>query len=257
MATEQIDRVYESLDPEYEYERERHKQQQTTQWPLQHGLRHDELGSQPTNNNTNSPSLFPQTKKEPRKDDISDLLQSTQLTSQASPPLARPTSDANKNGINSGLSQGKLAYNEDIADASADGWGDDDAWGDDWDDQAAIDKVEPTTDPSSTIKQPTLPTQSTMQQPLGTPQDKPDFGFQTQQADRQQDGFRPQSRDGNFSGESTRNMMDLLGAPRSSSLSVDQGSRAANNLLLPQPADSVYTESPHRRPSADVWLELL
>jgi hypothetical protein len=252
----------------YEYERERLKQQQTTQWPpqqpitqLQHESRLDECGSQLSSSNTDSSSLFSNPKKEPRKDDISDLLQSAQSSSQPSPPSARPTSDANKNGdLHSGLSQGKLAYNEDAVDA----W-EDDAWDDDWGDQAAIDKAEPTTEPPSAVKQstiqtqPTVQTQPTLHQSLNKLQEKPVFGLQTQQhKDRQQDTFLTKSRDNQTSGESSRNVKDLFGAPRPSSLSSDQGSRTANNLSVPQLADSVYTESPsHRKPSADVSLDLL
>ncbi|KAF8945863.1 hypothetical protein BGZ47_001822 [Haplosporangium gracile] len=263
VANEQIDKVYESLDPQYEYERERQKEQPITQQrqqPLQkhqnqqHGLRYDDFASQPPNNNTSSSSPFPPPKKEPRKDDISELLQSTQSPRQPGPPLARSASDLNKNGVSyGGLSQSKLAYNEDAVDASADAWGNDDAWGDDWDDQVVVDKAEPTKEPSSTVKQPILRTQLTMSPPLDKSQERTGFVFQAQRADHQEDAFRSQSRDSQSSTELGRNVKDLFGVPRSGNLTLGQGSRAAKSLSVPQSADSFHTDSPSlRRPSADL-----
>ncbi|KAF9901328.1 hypothetical protein EC991_006255 [Linnemannia zychae] len=256
VATEQIDRVYESLDPEYEYERERQKQQQPSQWHMQHHtqqgqhiqtqhhqLRHDEFVSQ------SSSGPVSQSKKEPRKDDISDLLQSTEESRQHSLPS---NSNTNKNGVpHKDPSQGKLAYNENTVD-STDAWGDD-AWGDDWDDQAGIDNVETITEPSPTVKQPTVPTQPAIPQPSDKPQERQAYDLQRQPADRQQDALRPPSRTGQVPPESRKNVKDLFNSPRSGSFSQGQESRAASNLSVPLSANSSSGELPsQRRPSADL-----
>ncbi|KAG0204007.1 hypothetical protein BGX33_008783 [Mortierella sp. NVP41] len=271
VATEQIDRVYESLDPEYEYERERQKQQQPTQWSTQQwgqqqqqqqisqqqhpqpGQRQNDFTSQPQSTKSFNSSIPPQPKQDFRKDDISDLLQSH----QPSPPLAHAATPVKKDGVsNNGLSQSKLMYNEDVAEPSTDAWGDD-AWGDDWDDQADIDKVEPTTEPSPAVQKPTpLLQQQATPQPLNRTQEKSTFGFQSQHLDRQQDDPRPPSRGSQSSSESSRNVKDLFGSPRSgSSLSLGQGSRASNNLVVPMQHSGAQFPSDlpsHQRPSADL-----
>ncbi|KAG9325185.1 hypothetical protein KVV02_002039 [Mortierella alpina] len=130
VATEQIDRVYESLDPEYEYERERQKQrvQQNPHSPAP-GQRQQEqttyalaqpasIQNQHFDNNWNSlSSQFPQPEA-PTVNNGVELKQCHQI---------------NENEHLTGFASSKLAYQDESADADAggDGWGDD-AWGDDW-----------------------------------------------------------------------------------------------------------------------------
>ncbi|KAF9965745.1 hypothetical protein BGZ70_004192 [Mortierella alpina] len=130
VATEQIDRVYESLDPEYEYERERQKQrtQQHSHSPAPGQRQQEHTTYAPAQAAGIQDKHFANT--------------SNSLNSQSS-PLEALTANSNL-GLNqrpqikekeplTGLASSKLAYKDESADidAAGDGWGDD-AWGDDW-----------------------------------------------------------------------------------------------------------------------------
>ncbi|KAG0243701.1 hypothetical protein BGW41_001574 [Actinomortierella wolfii] len=141
VASEQIDRVYESLDPEYEYERER---AQKTGQPntTAHGLRdarelqgnaagtpsrlsQDDSGRAHQDNNLQQPPIAAKPEKDvrslslfnspPQKQDVSlsSLLPSLSVVAQDTPKDAA------------------------AATAGKDGWGDD-GWGDQWDDIDSI-----------------------------------------------------------------------------------------------------------------------
>ncbi|CAO3570603.1 unnamed protein product [Mortierella alpina] len=118
VATEQIDRVYESLDPEYEYERERQKQrtqqEHTPHASTQAASIHDNLFANTSNSlNSQSPRL-------------------EALTANNNVPVNQ-RHQIKENEPLSGLANSKLAYKDERADldSAGDGWGDD-AWGDDW-----------------------------------------------------------------------------------------------------------------------------
>jgi len=112
VATEHIDRVYESLDPEFEYQRERLNKEQTPQ--------------QPNRPITQSPATKARGGEQPRKDDLLDLL--SLASSVENPSSIHKAKDEQK-------SAAKLEYKGDETDHGTDAWGDEDAWGDDWDDQ--------------------------------------------------------------------------------------------------------------------------
>ncbi|KAG0212191.1 hypothetical protein BGX28_006737 [Mortierella sp. GBA30] len=135
VATEQIDRVYESLDPEYEYERERQKQggQQQTPHPL------------PSKQGQQDIPLYRATSSLPTSDqnkgDISDLLMSGSPQAEAHSAnftsKVFPQREINVKPELTGPSSSKLAYKEEVVDGAGDGWGDD-AWGEDWGDQVDV-----------------------------------------------------------------------------------------------------------------------
>ncbi|GJJ79252.1 hypothetical protein EMPS_11612 [Entomortierella parvispora] len=116
VATEQIDRVYESLDPEFEYQRER--------------LNKDQAPQQPHKPNLQSPSPKTRGMESHRKDDLSDLLSSP---SSVGKQTSKPQITDEQRSVSFPVA--KLEYKGDEADQGADAWGDEDAWGDDWDDQ--------------------------------------------------------------------------------------------------------------------------
>ncbi|KAF9282387.1 hypothetical protein BGZ68_006000 [Mortierella alpina] len=140
VATEQIDRVYESLDPEYEYERERQKQR-TQQHPHSpaSGQRQQ---VQPTYASAQSPSTQVQ-----HFDSKSNTLISQPPKLEA--PTVNNGVDLNQHHrINekesmTGFASSKLAYKDESADIddAGDGWGDD-AWGDEWGGQLDDDTLE-------------------------------------------------------------------------------------------------------------------
>ncbi|KAF9950765.1 hypothetical protein BGZ72_007643 [Mortierella alpina] len=130
VATEHIDRVYESLDPEYEYERERQKQrtQQRTDSPAPGQKQQEQpahtsteppyIQGQHTSYNPTSPNSQSPQPEEPTVNDGVGLNQHHQIKDKKH---------------STGLASSKLAYQDDSADidTTGDGWGDD-AWGDDW-----------------------------------------------------------------------------------------------------------------------------
>ncbi|KAF9326136.1 hypothetical protein BG006_010413 [Podila minutissima] len=127
VASEQIDRVYESLDPEYEYERERqnHKQQQfqPQQTPLKQTPR-------------STPLIAPKSTTPP-SNDISDLLggspKESQLPTSNHPAVTAPARQPLNGPSPPEPIRAKLDYKEEPIDQEADAWGDD-GWGDSWDD---------------------------------------------------------------------------------------------------------------------------
>ncbi|KAF9562335.1 hypothetical protein EC968_005256 [Mortierella alpina] len=132
VATEQIDRVYESLDPEYEYERERQKQR--TQQHLQSSAPGHRQPEHTAHASAQSASVQDQ-----HLNISSKSLNSQPAQLQA--PIGNNVGNDQRNQIKekehlTGLVNSKLAYKDESvdADATGDGWGDD-AWGDDWGDQ--------------------------------------------------------------------------------------------------------------------------
>lgn len=123
VATEQIDRVYESLDPEFEYQRER--------------LNKDQAPSQPNKPVMQSSATQARRGEQTRKDDLSDLLSTAPSAESHSSTLKI------KEGQKStAFPITKLEYKgDDETDHGADAWGDEDAWGDDWGDQETDIKV--------------------------------------------------------------------------------------------------------------------
>ncbi|KAF9929332.1 hypothetical protein FBU30_001693 [Linnemannia zychae] len=242
VANEQIDRVYESLDPEYEYQRERQKQQQQPSYQAQ----------QPPNNKDSGHSFTFQSKQELRRDDISDLLQSSSSPKLSSQSLPSTTANINKSDVSYTSSlQGKLAINDDAIDSSADAWGDD-AWGNDWDDQPIVDKTDHSIEPLPTIKQSTVLIQPDISQPSDTIQEMQGISSQHQQLDSQQDAPRPSSKSDIPPSEPSRNVKDLFGSPRPSTFTPTQGTRGSN-LTIPESVDSYLADMPlQRRPSADL-----
>lgn len=127
MASEQIDRVYESLDPEYEYERERQNQKQQQFQPQQTPLRQT-LRSTP---------LAAPKSTTPPSNDISDLLGGNPKDSRLPSSNHSTTTSQSRQALNSVPPlepvRAKLEYKEEPAEHEADAWGDD-GWGDNWDD---------------------------------------------------------------------------------------------------------------------------
>ncbi|KAF8926585.1 hypothetical protein BGZ58_011063 [Dissophora ornata] len=158
VATEQIDRVYESLDPEYEYERERQsKQQRQHLQPLAPSpdlLQQTARTTVPVNRL--SGPMQPPVMGQPHlpladwgsdNGDISGLprsphSQQEQIQRQQPVGKLQPSQVLSEMSPNL-VSGNKLAYNEDVAGRKEDDWGDD-AWGDDWDQQFSTDLAEPT-----------------------------------------------------------------------------------------------------------------
>ncbi|KAG0086399.1 hypothetical protein BGZ93_000133 [Podila epicladia] len=127
VASEQIDRVYESLDPEYEYERERQNQKQQQFQPQQTPLKQT---------SRSTPMAAPKSSTPPCKD-ISDLLggspKESRSPSSNHPVIATPARQPLNGPSPSQSIRAKLDYKEEPVDQEADAWGDD-GWGDSWDD---------------------------------------------------------------------------------------------------------------------------
>ncbi|KAF9214042.1 hypothetical protein BGZ59_004404 [Podila verticillata] len=127
VASEQIDRVYESLDPEYEYERERQNQKHQQFSPQQAPLKQTPRST---------PLAAPKSLTSP-SNDISDLLGSSPKESRFPVSNHSTTTALTRQPLNgaspSEPARAKLEYKEEPTDHGADAWGDD-GWGDSWDD---------------------------------------------------------------------------------------------------------------------------
>ncbi|KAG0039895.1 hypothetical protein BGZ82_006300 [Podila clonocystis] len=127
VASEQIDRVYESLDPEYEYERERQSQKQQQFQPQQPPLKQTPRST---------PLTVPKSTTPP-SNGISDLLGGSPKESRFPLSNHSATTDPTRHPLNGASPpepiRAKLDYKDEPIDQEADAWGDD-GWGDSWDD---------------------------------------------------------------------------------------------------------------------------
>ncbi|KAI1314772.1 hypothetical protein EDD11_001741 [Mortierella claussenii] len=245
-ATEHIDKVYESLDPEYEYERERYNKQQQEQalkYPnqTQQQESHRDLHRQTSSPATSlfqaqgspllPPVLVPQRAASVPNDnnDISDLLSSSHLHDSppgASNPHAGPKPSLHSTAqFNTAISGSKLAYNDENQELNGDGWGDDDAWGDDWDGNPEPDRAPIVA--LSTVED---------QQPITSP---PNTALSKTATSKVQ--------------EPIKNVMDLFSMdPTDRSISRDSGANSA--LAVPHflGSASQQDQSPPRRSSSDL-----
>ncbi|KAI7818208.1 hypothetical protein BC939DRAFT_298053 [Gamsiella multidivaricata] len=162
VATEQIDRVYESLDPEYEYERERLSKQRVQQQSQQsqQAKQHQQQSSADLPWPQFRPPLPPQqTPSSLDKGDLSDLLESSRLQSELRPPSPKLDSSSQLQSLNSTSRLGVPAGNL----VDRDGWADD-AWGDDWDNE--VDLTELTMDTTKKVQPTVESAQSSLAVPL-------------------------------------------------------------------------------------------
>ncbi|KAF9359518.1 hypothetical protein BGX26_012151 [Mortierella sp. AD094] len=144
VATEQIDRVYESLDPEYEYARERQsKQGAQIYYPQEHLEKHSNLKHASNldpggiQSRTHSSSSVPV--QQMASGSHSNTLEP--LGPRNGKQDAQDVAGENASQSKMSLTGNKLAYREDNADQNEDNWGDD-AWGDGWDKKGDTDPME-------------------------------------------------------------------------------------------------------------------
>ncbi|KAG0001017.1 hypothetical protein BGZ79_005197 [Entomortierella chlamydospora] len=145
VATEHIDRVYESLDPEYDYARERQSKQEAQIYYA----RQEHLGNH--RNLKQASSLDPDEIQSRTHSNSSVQVQQMALGSHSNMLKSSVARDekqdaldvAGENGSQSkmSLAGNNLAFKEDNADHNEDNWGDD-AWGDDWYEQGDANLME-------------------------------------------------------------------------------------------------------------------
>ncbi|KAF9181918.1 hypothetical protein BGZ51_005119 [Haplosporangium sp. Z 767] len=271
VATEQIDRVYESLDPEYDYERERQKQQQQQQYPTQpynqmqqqyqqqSAPQHDQQQPrqqspfQPKALHSQSPrqTFSPQGREAFDKGDISDLLGSSRISEESMTKAIVTDREANVSAKVAAplavYSQSKLAYKEEDVKPSGDDWGDD-AWGDDWSDPIAKELSE-AAPPELTM---------TIQETTLTPvQDTPKFEAAMSVAQnipvKEPKEPEPQSTSNRLNPTTdVRSVKDLFSSSQSDTINSPQTSRASSSLAVPSPFGDQSRPDQQRRPPADL-----
>ncbi|KAG0303099.1 hypothetical protein BGZ98_006992 [Dissophora globulifera] len=267
VATEHIDRVYESLDPEYEYERER--QQQKHRQPSTHIGSQRAQSVQPTPSFTRpsgkpSAELFrshsQQADQSTDKGDLSDLLESAR-SERPSPAVSQakiglqPTSPPSVTLSPPLLSTKKLGMKDDLA-VQDDDWGED-AWGDDW-----AEKVSDLPTPESTHPHPPASKQELAMDPaitnshgsqrnMASFNDKPASPPSTQP--RIQHSPIVQTKTIHQTMDSSRNVRDLFDT-QGPEKSDSTGSTPNRGLFVPtsQQGGGKLDQPPQRRPSAEI-----
>ncbi|KAF9105152.1 hypothetical protein BGX27_009791 [Mortierella sp. AM989] len=148
VATEQIDKVYESLDPEYEYARERQsKQGWSIQHPQQENLEHERLQQVPDQHPgaiqpPTDPSSSASTQQNTwgsHRGGTSDLLNHDGLWNENHDTQNVTSKFAPQQ--KTAFTGNKLEYKEDKVGHNGDDWGED-PWGDDWDDYTVTNLIE-------------------------------------------------------------------------------------------------------------------
>jgi hypothetical protein len=254
VATEQIDRVYESLDPEYDYQKERqlkqdqqHNQQRqmsvspTMDQPSSTFQKQDfypnhsqQLASSGPMKHQAFDGAWPQ---HPKTGTQEPQHSSDVQKPQAPNTLAKPVSLA-----------GNLVIKDDADDHNGDGW-EEDAWGDEWDTPIAIVGADPVPLELPAQKQDatTNPDQSTVKQTA------PSLGttpiLQLVEAQESQES---NLHTGHGQSRNTRDVKDLFSMePRD--LTTSHGTGAARNLSVSSEHGRNQSESPiPRKLSADV-----
>ncbi|KAF9985757.1 hypothetical protein BGZ65_009962 [Modicella reniformis] len=140
VATEQIDRVYESLDPEYEYQKERqlkHEQQQQIHQPEQANQLWVSSRPQDRSSSTLPRQEEQQTASESNECSTPDRVGSLHSQHESPGLQTAPTSRSKSSTLNTStkmaLSGGNLIIKDDTTINSGDDRWEDDAWGDNWD----------------------------------------------------------------------------------------------------------------------------
>ncbi|KAG0256730.1 hypothetical protein BG011_004339 [Mortierella polycephala] len=272
VATEQIDRVYESLDPEYDYERERQKQQQQQQYPTQPynqtQLQHQQQQSTPQQDQQQlrQQSLFqpkalhsqpprqtftPPSREAFNKGDISDLLGPSRLSGESTTRTIVVDREASVSAKVAtplaAYSQSKLAYKEEDAKPSGDDWGDD-AWGDDWSDPIAKELSEAAPpEPTMTVRETALtPVQDTTKFEAAMPvaQNIPEKESKELEFQSTSNRLSPTA--------DTRSVKGLFSSPQPDNTNTPQTSRASSSLAVLSPFGDQSRSDQQRRPSTDL-----
>ncbi|KAF9412510.1 hypothetical protein BGZ94_001026 [Podila epigama] len=240
VASEQIDRVYESLDPEYEYERERQSQKQQHQ---PYPQRQDTSANQLDRQTPKQPVTNPSKMLERPSNDISDLLGPSPKEDRV---LQKQTNSSSDNHTNPALAPGpsKLDYKEQSLDnQQGDGWGDDDGWGDGWNDEQI---VLPPTAPSPPAPPPPAPP---------TIIESPPSSTNNNNNNNNKDEAKPHSTWPEVKeAPAKREVKDLFGGHDfSSSRKSNDSQRNTGALLVPSTETSSSNQSgSQRRTSADI-----
>ncbi|KAF9432425.1 hypothetical protein BGZ76_010828 [Entomortierella beljakovae] len=246
VATEHIDRVYESLDPEFDYAHERQSKQPQTQG-AQHDISKQQLapGVGSRTNQTwaaSTPRIqAKEIKPESKSDDISDLLRptSSQNRIQISPRISNE-----RNSADMTISGTKLDFNDSGADSKENAWGED-SWDDGWGDQVDLDLVDGNLDHTS--KQSNNSSNNMSKGVSGaTSPDNQKFQTPSSQLHITQ-GLPIETERINQMGD-TRNVKDLF----SMNTENPAGSRTNLSIPLSQGDGRLTDQYPQRRPSSDV-----
>ncbi|KAF9206527.1 hypothetical protein BGZ49_002297 [Haplosporangium sp. Z 27] len=231
VANERIDRVYESLDPEYEYARERQIKHGAPAYSPQHQLLQREsvdlqTGAVQTRMHSGLPASDHQTTRKSFNGDASfetsaPLYDSQHSRNPANEHTSQPSVISNEN---------KLAYKDDNSEKANDDWGDD-AWGDGWDDQEGHDllldgKESLSLSPSNNLKDshspsPDIPITVTHVQDKFSP--APSTQVQDSQA------FSPTISNTGLIPDSTRSVKDLF--------SIEPANRTSRSKAAPSKRD--------------------
>ncbi|KAF8982008.1 hypothetical protein BGZ46_001967 [Entomortierella lignicola] len=231
VANERIDRVYESLDPEYEYARERQIKHGAPAYSPQHQLLQREsvdlqTGAVQTRMHSGVPAADHQTTRESFNGDASfetsaPLYDLQHSRNPANEHTSQPSVISNEN---------KLAYKDDNSEKANDDWGND-AWGDGWDDQGGHDllldgKESLSLSPSNNLKDsyslgPDIPITVTHVQDNFSP--APSTQVQDSQA------FSPTISNTGLIPDSTRSVKDLF--------SIEPANRTSRSKAAPSKRD--------------------
>ncbi|KAF9352282.1 hypothetical protein BGX34_012231 [Mortierella sp. NVP85] len=252
VATEQIDRVYESLDPEYDYQKER-QLKQDQQHNQQRQISVSPAMDQPSST-FQKQDFYPNPSQQlarsgPMKHQAFDGAwpqhpQTSTQELQHSSDLQKPQT------LNTLAKPASLAGNLIIKDTdhNGDGW-EEDAWGDEWDTPIGIVGADPLPVELPAQKQDatTNPDQSTVKQTA------PSFGTTPiPQLVEAQESQESNLHNGFGQSRNTRDVKDLFSMePRGSTTS--HGTGAARNLAVSSEHGRNQSESPiPRKPSADL-----